>query len=120
MCYSAFLAEVFRAGIEAVPRGQIEAARALGFTRFHIARHIVAPQAFRIILPPLTNELIILFKDSSLVLLLGVTLEERELSKYGRDLASTTANSTPILVAGLCYLLVTVPLGFVVRRMESK
>jgi polar amino acid transport system permease protein len=81
---------------------------------------IVIPQAFRIILPPLTNELVLLFKDSSLVLFLGVTLEERELSKYGRDLASTTANSTPILVAGLCYLLVTIPLGFVVRRMEAK
>ena len=66
------------------------------------------------------EEFVVLFKDSSLVLFLGVTLEERELSKFGRDLASTTANSTPILVAGLCYLLVTVPLGFVVRRMEAK
>ena len=54
------------------------------------------------------------------LLLLGLTLEERDLSKFGRDLASTTANSTPILVAGLCYLLVTIPLGFVVRRMEAK
>ncbi len=54
------------------------------------------------------------------MLFLGVTLQERELSKYGNDLASTTANSTPILVAGLCYLLVTIPLGFVVRRMESR
>jgi len=51
---------------------------------------------------------------------LGVTLEERELTKFGRDLASQTANSTPILVAGLCYLLVTIPLGFVVRRLETK
>ncbi|MGW2688393.1 amino acid ABC transporter permease [Streptomyces sp. NPDC001414] len=117
---AAYLAETFRAGIQAVPKGQLEAARSLGFSPARATVSVVIPQAFRIILPPLTNEFVILFKDSSLVLLLGVTLEERELSKYGRDLASTTANSTPILVAGLCYLLVTIPLGFVVRRMEAK
>ncbi|MFK0155751.1 amino acid ABC transporter permease [Streptomyces sp. NPDC090499] len=117
---AAYMAETIRAGIQAVPRGQLEAARSLGFSPARAMVSIVVPQAFRIILPPLTNELVLLFKDSSLVLFLGVTLEERELSKYGRDLASTTANSTPILVAGLCYLLVTIPLGFVVRRMEAK
>ncbi|MER6270020.1 amino acid ABC transporter permease [Streptomyces sp. 900105755] len=117
---AAYMAETIRAGIQAVPRGQLEAARSLGFSPARAMVSIVIPQAFRIILPPLTNELVLLFKDSSLVLFLGVTLEERELSKYGRDLASTTANSTPILVAGLCYLLVTIPLGFVVRRMEAK
>ncbi|MFJ9561962.1 amino acid ABC transporter permease [Streptomyces fuscichromogenes] len=117
---AAYMAETIRAGIQAVPKGQLEAARSLGFSPARAMVSIVIPQAFRIILPPLTNELVQLFKDSSLVLVLGVTLEERELSKYGRDLASTTANSTPILVAGLCYLLVTIPLGFVVRRMEAK
>ncbi|MER6532484.1 amino acid ABC transporter permease [Streptomyces sp. 900105755] len=117
---AAYMAETIRAGIQAVPKGQLEAARSLGFSPARAMVSIVIPQAFRIILPPLTNELVLLFKDSSLVLFLGVTLEERELSKYGRDLASTTANSTPILVAGLCYLLVTIPLGFVVRRMEAK
>ncbi|MFE3634110.1 amino acid ABC transporter permease [Streptomyces cellostaticus] len=117
---AAYMAETIRAGIQAVPKGQMEAARSLGFSPARAMVSIIVPQAFRIILPPLTNELVLLFKDSSLVLFLGVTLEERELSKYGRDLASTTANSTPILVAGLCYLLVTVPLGYVVRRMESR
>ncbi|MEU5533390.1 amino acid ABC transporter permease [Streptomyces sp. NPDC020362] len=117
---AAYMAETIRAGIQAVPKGQMEAARSLGFSPARAMVSIILPQAFRIILPPLTNELVLLFKDSSLVLFLGVTLEERELSKYGRDLASTTANSTPILVAGLCYLLVTIPLSFVVRRMESK
>jgi polar amino acid transport system permease protein len=114
------MAETIRAGIQAVPKGQTEAARSLGMSNGRAMISIIIPQAFRIILPPLTNELVLLFKDSSLVLFLGVTLEERELSKFGRDLASTTANSTPILVAGLCYLLVTIPLSFVVRRMESK
>ncbi|MFZ4159533.1 amino acid ABC transporter permease [Streptomyces griseoincarnatus] len=117
---AAYMAETIRAGIQAVPKGQMEAARSLGFSPGRAMVSIIIPQAFRIILPPLTNELVLLFKDSSLVLFLGVTLEERELSKYGRDLASQTANSTPILVAGLCYLLITIPLGFVVRRMEAK
>ncbi|WP_141367700.1 amino acid ABC transporter permease [Streptomyces sp. 6-11-2] len=117
---AAYMAETIRAGIQAVPKGQMEAARSLGFSPARAMISIIVPQAFRIILPPLTNELVLLFKDSSLVLFLGVTLEERELSKFGRDLASQTANSTPILVAGLCYLLVTIPLGFVVRRMEAK
>ncbi|WP_210593232.1 amino acid ABC transporter permease [Streptomyces sp. GESEQ-35] len=117
---AAYMAETIRAGIQAVPKGQMEAARSLGFSPARAMVSIIVPQAFRIILPPLTNELVLLFKDSSLVLFLGVTLEERELSKFGRDLASQTANSTPILVAGLCYLLVTIPLGFVVRRMETK
>ncbi|MFJ4683567.1 amino acid ABC transporter permease [Streptomyces sp. NPDC091377] len=117
---AAYMAETIRAGIQAVPKGQLEAARSLGFSPARAMVSIIVPQAFRIILPPLTNELVLLFKDSSLVLFLGVTLEERELSKFGRDLASQTANSTPILVAGLCYLLVTIPLGLVVRRMEAK
>ncbi|MEU8735351.1 amino acid ABC transporter permease [Streptomyces tendae] len=117
---AAYMAETFRAGIQAVPKGQMEAARSLGFSHARAMVSVILPQSFRVILPPLTNELVLLFKDSSLVLFLGVTLEERELSKFGRDLASQTANSTPILVAGLCYLLITIPLGFVVRRMEAK
>ncbi|MFF4578749.1 amino acid ABC transporter permease [Streptomyces sp. NPDC001373] len=117
---AAYMAETIRAGIQAVPRGQMEAARSLGFSHGRAMVSVIIPQAFRIVIPPLTNELVLLFKDSSLVLFLGVTLEERELTKYGRDLASETANSTPILVAGLCYLLVTVPLSFVVRRLEAR
>ncbi|WP_307711891.1 amino acid ABC transporter permease [Streptomyces sp. V4I23] len=117
---AAYMAETIRAGIQAVPKGQMEAARSLGFSHARAMVSVVIPQAFRIVIPPLTNELVLLFKDSSLVLFLGVTLQERELTKFGRDLASQTANSTPILVAGLCYLLVTVPLSFVVRRLEAR
>ncbi|MER5772112.1 amino acid ABC transporter permease [Streptomyces sp. NPDC001985] len=117
---AAYMAETIRAGIQAVPRGQMEAARSLGFSHTRAMVSVVIPQAFRIVIPPLTNELVLLFKDSSLVLFLGVTLEERELTKFGRDLASQSANSTPILVAGLCYLLVTVPLSLVVRRLEAR
>lgn len=117
---AAYMAETIRAGIQAVPRGQMEAARTLGMSHGLAMRSIIIPQAFRIIVPPLTNELVLLFKDSSLVLFLGVSLETRELTKFGRDLASETANTTPIFVAGLCYLLVTIPLGYVVRRLEAR
>ncbi|UUN25002.1 amino acid ABC transporter permease [Streptomyces sp. FIT100] len=117
---AAYMAETIRAGIQAVPKGQMEAARSLGFSHARAMVSVIIPQAFRIVIPPLTNELVLLFKDSSLVLFLGVTLDERELTKFGRDLASQTANSTPILVAGLCYLLVTIPLSFLVRRLEAR
>ncbi len=117
---AAYMAETVRAGIQAVPRGQVEAARSLGMSSSRAMVSIVLPQAFRIIIPPLTNELVLLFKDSSLVLFLGVQLGERELTKFGRDLASTRANITPILVAGLCYLVITVPLSYLARRLEAR
>jgi polar amino acid transport system permease protein len=117
---AAYMAETVRAGIQAVPRGQVEAARSLGMSSSRAMVSIVIPQAFRIIIPPLTNELVLLFKDSSLVLFLGVQLGERELTKFGRDLASTRANITPILVAGLCYLAITVPLSALARRLEAR
>lgn len=117
---AAYMAETVRAGIQAVPRGQVEAARSLGMSSSRAMVSIVIPQAFRIIIPPLTNELVLLFKDSSLVLFLGVQLGERELTKFGRDLASTKANITPILVAGLCYLVITVPLSYLARRLEAR
>lgn len=117
---AAYMAETIRAGIEAVPKGQMEAARSLGMSHPRAMASIILPQAFRIIIPPLTNELILLFKDSSLVLFLGVTLAERELTKFGRDVATVEGNFTPVLVAGLCYLIVTIPLGYVVRRLEAR
>jgi polar amino acid transport system permease protein len=117
---AAYMAETFRAGIQAVPRGQMEAARSLGMSNARAMVSIVIPQAFRIILPPLTNELILLTKDSSLVYLLGVTLPTRELAKFGRDSLNEYVSMTPILIAGLAYLLITVPLGYVVRRLEAQ
>lgn len=117
---AAYMAETFRAGIQAVPKGQVEAARSLGMSSTRAMRSIVIPQAFRIIIPPLTNELVLLFKDSSLVFLLGVQLQEKELAKFGRDMAGSKANATPLLVAALCYLLITIPLGFLVRRLEAR
>lgn len=116
---AAYMAETIRAGIQAVPKGQLEAARSLGMPAGTATRKIILPQAFRIVLPPLTNELILLVKDSSLVYVLGLAAEGYELTKYGRELSSTYSNLTPLVVAGLAYLLITLPLSFIVRRMET-
>jgi polar amino acid transport system permease protein len=117
---SAYIAETMRAGIQAVPKGQLEAARSLGMPAGAATRKIVLPQALRIITPPLTNEVILLVKDSSLVYIIGLSATGFDLTKYGRDLANTNANLTPLVVAGLGYLVITLPLTYVVRRMEAR
>lgn len=117
---AAYMAETFRAGIQAVPKGQLEAARSLGMSQPRAMVSIVIPQALRIIIPPLTNELVMLFKDSSLVSALGITAATVELTKFGSDAAINSADSTPFVVAGVTYLFITVPLGFVVRRLEAR
>jgi polar amino acid transport system permease protein len=86
IAYSAFLAEVFRAGIEAVDEGQIEAARALGLSRWHTFRHIIAPQAMRTILPPYGNDFVSMIKDSALVSALGV----QDITQLGKVYSAST------------------------------
>jgi polar amino acid transport system permease protein len=117
---AAYMAETIRAGIQAVPKGQMEAARTLGMSHFTAMRTIVIPQAFRIVIPPLTNELILLTKDSSLAYVLGVTAQTIEVTKFGRDTLNDRVNATPLLVAGLTYLAITLPLSQVVRRLELR
>ncbi|KOT79708.1 ABC transporter permease [Streptomyces rimosus subsp. pseudoverticillatus] len=117
---AAYMAETIRAGIQAVPKGQTEAARSLGMSSGRAMRSIVIPQAFRIVLPPLTNELILLTKDSSLVYLLGLSLGQFELANFGRDALNEHKSLTPILIAGLLYLVITLPLGHLVRRLEAR
>jgi polar amino acid transport system permease protein len=117
---AAYMAETFRAGIQAVPKGQAEAARSLGMSHTRAMVSIVIPQAIRLVIPPLTNELVLLFKDSSLAFILGVTTATTELTKFGSDLSTDHANGTPLLVAGATYLIITVPLGILVRRLEAR
>ena len=117
---AAYMAETIRAGIQAVPKGQLEAARSLGMSQLRAMVSIVIPQAFRIVLPPLTNELILLAKDSSLVYLLGLTGSEYELTKYGRDAMNTVQSMTPLIAAGLCYLIITIPLSYLSRYLERR
>ncbi|MBQ0868531.1 amino acid ABC transporter permease [Streptomyces smyrnaeus] len=117
---AAYMAETIRAGIQAVPKGQTEAARSLGMSPTWAMISIVIPQAFRIVLPPLANELILLTKDSSLVYLLGLSMDQYELAKFGRDALNQHRSLTPILIAGLFYLAITLPLGHLVRRLEAR
>jgi len=115
---AAYMAETLRAGIEAVPLGQAEAARSLGMSSGKAMMFIVLPQAFRIIIPPLTNELVLLIKDTSLLFVIGTTPLTKELTKFARDFMALTANATPLTVAAILYLIITLPLTFLVRRLE--
>ncbi len=117
---AAYMAETIRAGIQAVPKGQVEAARSLGMSSSRTMVTVVLPQAFRIILPPLTNELILLTKDSSLIYLLGLSVGQYELAKFGRGALNQYQSLTPILIAGLCYLIITIPLSRVSDLLERK
>ena len=116
----AYLAETIRAGIEGVPKGQVEAARSLGMTSGQTLRIVVIPQAFRLIIPPLTNELVLLLKDTALLAALGTTTTSVELTKFGRDAFNKDFNGTPFVVAALMYLLITIPLTQVVAWLERR
>ena len=117
---AAYMAETIRAGVLAVPRGQTEAARSLGMSSSRALGSIVLPQAFRIIIPPLTNEFVLLIKDTSLLFVLGTTPLTKELTKFARDFMTTTRNATPLTVAAIVYLLITLPLTYLVRRLERR
>ena len=116
----AYLAETIRAGIEAVPKGQMEAARSLGMSYSRAMASIIVPQAFGIILPPLTNELVLLLKDTSLLFVLGTTDETIELAKYGRDAVAESFNGTPLVAVALVYLAITLPLTRAVAWLERR
>lgn len=115
----AYLAETLRAGIEAVPRGQVEAARSLGMTHTQTLRWIVIPQAFRVVIPPLTNELVLLLKDTALLSVLGTTIDSKELTQFGRSNAQDF-NGTSLVVAGAMYLAITIPLTRLVAVLERR
>ena len=117
---AAYMAETIRAGIEGVPKGQMEAARSLGMSRTRAMISIIIPQGFRIIIPPLTNELVLLIKDTSLLFVLGTTPATKELTKFGRDVLASRANATPLIVVGAVYLLITIPLTQLVAVLERR
>ena len=115
--YSAFISEVFRAGIQAVDRGQIEAANALGLSRYRRFRHVVMPQAIRTILPPLGNDFVAMVKDSSLVSVLGVA----DITQMGKIYAAGSFRffETYSIVAYI-YLILTVGLSLALRALENR
>ncbi len=117
LAYSAFLAEIFRAGLQAVDKGQIEAAEALGLNGWQRFRHIVFPQAFRMILPPLGNDFVAMVKDSSLVSVLGVS----DITQLGKVTAAGNFRYFETYnVVALLYLTMTITLSLVLRRIEAR
>lgn len=114
--YSAYVSEIFRAGIEAVGKGQTEAAQALGLNRWQTFRHVVAPQAVRTILPPLGNDFVAMIKDSALVSALGV----QDITQLGKVYSASTFKffATYNVVAFL-YLVMTISLSLLVRLLEN-
>jgi polar amino acid transport system permease protein len=116
----AYAAEVFRAGIQSIERGQMEAARSLGMTYGQAMRFAIVPQAFRRVIPPLMNEFVILIKDTSLVVVLGLIPENYELFTTAREGYSSTFNATFFTAAAAGYLVVTLPLIGAVNAVERR
>jgi polar amino acid transport system permease protein len=117
---SAYIGEIFRAGIQSVDRGQLEACRALGMSYGRAMRLVVVPQGIRRVLPALVNQFIAIVKDSSLVYFLGLLVTERELFRVGQDAAVLTGNLSPLVLAGLFYLIITVPLTHLVNYFDNR
>jgi polar amino acid transport system permease protein len=117
IAYSAFIAEIFRAGIQSVDKGQIEAAKALGLSRLQRFRFIVFPQALKVIFPPLSNDFVAMVKDSSLVSVLGVA----DITQMGKVYASGSFRffETYSIVAYV-YLVLTVGLSLALRQVEKR
>ena len=114
--YGAYMAEVYRAGIEAVPSGQMEAARSLGMTHGQSMREVIVPQAVRKVIPPLLNDFIALMKDTSLVGVLGLI----EVVKAGQDVQTEFFNGSALVLGALMFLVVTIPLARVVDWLIAR
>ncbi|WP_205739551.1 amino acid ABC transporter permease [Georgenia sp. SYP-B2076] len=117
---SAYMAETIRSGIQAVPKGQTEAARSLGMSAGRTMFWITLPQAFRIIIPPMTNEFVLLIKDTSLLFIAGSTVFTKELTTFARDGLSINNNGTTLVMAAMLYLLITIPLTRLVAVFERR
>lgn len=117
VCYGAYMGEIFRAGIESIPKGQMEAARSLGMSHSQAMTHVILPQAVKTILPPVGNEFVALLKDSSLVSILAVS----DLLRRGREFASETFTyfETYTMVA-LIYLIITLFFSKLISMMEDR
>ena len=116
----AYAAEVFRAGIQSIERGQIEAARSLGMSYMQAMRYAIVPQAVRRVIPPLMNEFVILIKDTALVAVLGLTAAELELFTTAREGQAAFFNATFFTAAAVAYLIITLPLIRLVNVLEKR
>ena len=114
--YAAYFAEIFRAGIQSIDRGQYEGARVLGLTYAQTMRRIVLPQVTKRILPPISNETITLVKDTSLIYVLAMN----DLLRAARGIVQRDFSTTPFVVAAAFYLIMTLVLTYIFQRMEKK
>ena len=112
----AYMCEIFRAGIQSIPKGQFEASRSLGMNAIQTMFSVIIPQTIRRVIPTMTSEFILLYKDTSLLAAVGVM----ELMLYARSVVANTGNMTPYIVAALFYLVVTLPLIRVVTILEKR
>ena len=115
--YAAYESEIYRSALESVPRGQLEAARILGFTRLQTLRLVRAPQAFRLALAPMTNDFVALLKDSSLVSMLTVVELTKQTQIFATNIGSWVI---PGVLCALLYLAMSLPLGYAARRLEER
>ena len=113
---AAYVAEIFRSGIQSIDKGQMEAGRASGLTYVQTMRHIIVPQAFRRTIPPLTNEFVMLIKDTSLVSVIGLV----ELLRAAQEIQSQTFNSSALTAAALIYLMICLPLIYLTNALERR
>ena len=116
-CYGAYMSEIFRAGIQSIPKGQMEAARSLGMSYFQSMRHVVLPQAIRVILPPVGNEFIALLKDSSLVSAVALA----DLTRRGREFMASNFDPLEVwTMVALLYLVMTLFSARIVNYIERR
>ena len=113
--YTAYFAEIFRAGIQAIPRGQFEASRVVGLPHWHTMKRIVFPQVLRIVLPPISNETINLVKDTSLIYILAMN----DLLRVARTIVQREFDMTPFVIAAVFYLVMTAVLTWGFKRLEA-
>lgn len=113
---SAYLAEIFRAGIQSINKGQFEAARSLGMNGAQTMIFVIIPQTFRRVIPTMTSEFILMYKDTSLLAAVGVM----EIMMFSKTITAATGNVTPYIVAAMFYLIVTIPLTKVINTMEVR
>lgn len=113
--YAAYFAEIYRSGLQAMPKGQYEAAKVLGYSKSQTFFHIILPQLIKQVLPSITNEIITLVKDTSLAFAIAVT----EMFTVAKQLAAAQSTIVPLMVAGLYYYLFNLLVSFVMDRLEK-
>ncbi|WP_377271607.1 amino acid ABC transporter permease [Peterkaempfera sp. SMS 1(5)a] len=117
---AAYIAEILRSGIQSVPVGQMEAGRSLGMSYLSTLALVIAPQALRNVLPALANQFIVSVKESALVYLLGLSVGQRELYFIAQQQQATSYNSSALVLAGLFYVAITIPLTYLVNWLHRR